>query len=273
MFKDWRTGSSLAAATAALTLTGAFAAQAAPDRIGWVKVGSERADYQRDLDVYKLDILGGKLDRFRMHIQRNTVAIYRLKLVYEDGRTHKYGLPRRLYGRGERTRTFRNPHPQRSVAYVEIGHRTTREDRGRQATVMLYGKQYRDYDWQDPPHEPTVLGSLSGGWGFRTKVLRPESYHGRFRGLKLRARNRGVVVSSVRVTFSNGATRELTGRRVIFKGATTDTIDLPGIRRRIEKVTVRLRRMRSVLRLNTSYGDREFGGRRGRAVLDIIGVR
>ena len=91
--------------------------------------------------------------------------------------------------------------------------------------------------------------------------------NGRYSALRLHAPNRGVVIESMQVTFGNGQTKQISDRRVVMGGATSSAIDLPGNRRFIEKVTVRLRKVRGIFK-NINYG-----GYPRPTVLDVIGVR
>ena len=264
----------LAAGSAAammLTVAGGMTADAEPRHHGWNKFSTKTADFRKDIDVIPMDAWNGKLARFNMRVRRNSASIYRLRLIYEDGGAHHYGLPRKFYGPGQRTQTFRNPNPNRRVAYVEIGHRSLdRYGNGferKKAQVDFFGKREHFQSWPDVSDNQRKLGSLIAHRKYRTVSLPVDLNNGRYRALRLNAPNRGVVIESVEVTFGNGRTRQISDRRVIIGGATTPEIDLPGKRRFIERVTVRLRKVRGLFK-NINYG-----GYPRPTVLNVIGIR
>ncbi len=259
------------AAAMALTVAGVMTADAAPRDHGWKKISTKSADFRKDIDVISMDAWDGQLARFNMRIRHNMTSIYRLRLVYEDGGSHQYGLPRKFHRPGSRTRTFNNPNPDRRVAYLEIGHRSIDRDGdgfgGRKAKVDIFGKREHFGQWPDVSQNQQRLGSLIAHRRARTVNLPVDLNKGRYSALRLQAPNRGVVVDSILVTFGNGQTRQISDRRVIMGGATSAAIDLPGRRRFIEKVTVRLRKVRGLFK-NINHG-----GYPRRTVLNVIGVR
>ncbi|MEM7748094.1 MAG: hypothetical protein AAF346_07565 [Pseudomonadota bacterium] len=259
------------AAAMALTIAGVMTADAAPRDHGWKKIATKTADFRKDVDVIPLDAWDGQLARFSLRIRRTRASIYRLSLVYEDGGTHGFGLPRKFHRPGSRTKAFLNPSPNRRVAYIEIRHRSIDPygdgfDRAK-AKVDIFAKRRHFQSWPDASENRRKLGSLIAHRKYHTVNLPVDLNKGRYSALRLHAPNRGVVVDSVEVTFGNGRTRHISDRRVIIGGATSPVIDLPGNRRFIQRVTVRLRKVRGLFK-NINYG-----GYPQPTVLNVIGVR
>ncbi|MEM9354729.1 MAG: hypothetical protein AAGB04_00825 [Pseudomonadota bacterium] len=259
------------AAAMALTIAGLMTADAAPRDHGWKKIATKAADFRKDVDVVSMDAWNGQLARFSLRIRQNQASISRLRLVYEDGGSHGFGLTRNFHNPGSRTKPFINPNPNRRVAYIEIRHRSI--DRygdgfGRpKAKIDFFARRRNFQSWPDVSEGRRKLGSLIAHRKYRTVNLPVDLNKGRYRALRLHAPNRGVVVDSVEVTFGNGRTRHVSDRRVIIGGATSSIIDLPGNRRFIQRVTVRLRKVRGLFK-NINYG-----GYPQPTVLDVIGIR
>ncbi len=262
----------------AVGLTALAAAVAAPMAVHaqhydtWVHIGSQRADFERDRDVFSLDKIGGRLGRFKFEVRGRRVSIYSLKLVYEDGGARVIGLSRNRYRPGRTAGVFRNPLPERKVAYIEIGHRTLHGRRhfgNHLASVALYAKQH--HSEPVPPHDggaSVVLGSMTPRRHIAEHTVRVGFGRGPFRALRFKAHNRTAVITGFEVTFGNGRKQFFRSERVVFRGAQTPELDLAGRQRFIDRITVRYRRSRIDL---FRTGHNRF--HRPRARLEVIGIR
>lgn len=244
--------------------------QAAPPS-DWVHIGTERADFAKDRDVYALDKVDGHVGSLKLTVNARSVSIYSLKLVYEDGGAHQFGIARRFHRPGQTAGTFDNPNPDRRVAYLEIGHRSLDRNYRPQRLGAVAVHARRPFEPPQPPvfePEELVLGSLLPRRELQTRTLEIGFEQGRFRALRFKAHRRTAVIEGVEVTFGNGRSQYFPTRQVVFRGAQTPELDLNGKRRFIASVKVHYRRSR--LDLFRARADRDG---RGRPRLEIIGLR
>ncbi len=233
----------LAGSLAGIVLMSADAsAQRGRDRDDWVQLGCQQVGFRTDRDVVRVGRREGRFSAIRLVVRDNAVEMLDLKVVYANGAPDDIPV-RSVIRPGDRTRPLDLRGWERSIDRVEMVYRAVPNFRGR-ATVCVEGLQ-------GPPRGPGPgAGPGPGGpgrWdelgcqdvsfiGKDRDVIRVGRREGRFKAIRLHARNNDVEVLDLKVIYANGEPDDIPVRHFLRRGQYTRPLDLRGWERAIDRI-------------------------------------
>jgi hypothetical protein len=255
-----RFGKVVAALAGALVFAGLMAADASAqrrDRDGdgdrgrdrerrfdpdWVLLGEQRVGFRVDRDV--INISHGedwyrerRFRQLRFVADRNDVHMISIRLVYFNGFAEDFRVDRLIREGSDLPIDLRGERGY--IRRIEMVYRSRPDFRG-EAVIRVFGEPAR----RGPPGPPPSSGgdwvelgckavSLFRGDRDTVTVGRRE---GRFKAIRLHARNADVEIRRVTVVYSNGEPDDLPTRHFLRRGGYTPPMDLKGWERRIDRV-------------------------------------
>jgi hypothetical protein len=246
-----RLGQTVAALAGALVLA-VWAADAnaqRPERRydpDWVLLGEKEVGFRVDRDTINI---GHREDWYRERrfrqlrfvADRSDVHMISIRLFYLNGFSENFRVDRLIRDGEDLPLDLRG---ERSfIRSIEMVYRSRPDFRG-QAIIRVFGEPSR----RGPPGPPS-----SGGFPGRDEwvelgcqnvslfrsdrdSIRVGRREGRFKAIRLHARNADVEVRSVTVIYANGEPDNLPTRHFLRRGGHTPPMDLRGYERRIERV-------------------------------------
>lgn len=250
---------------ALLVLAIALPASAQRATRDWVLLGEQEVGFRVDRDTIRVAREGVRFSQLRIAAEGNDVYLLSLRLVYQNGYAEDFRVDRELKAgreafpvdlRGERS----------YLRQIEMVYRARPDFRGR-AVVRVYGELRQN----PPPH----FGNTTRFEEIETKVIRRRDREpvvfdlgrgeGRYAKLRLQARDGGVRVEDMRITFGNGETQRVTVDDRLGDGEMSRIIDLEGDRRFIRSVRIDARPIRGERDATlVLLGEREVRPQRGR---------
>ena len=224
-------------------------AQRGGDRDRWELLGEQTVGFRVDTDSI---VLGQREDWFRdrayrsLHFvaERNDVHLISLGLVYLNGHAEDLRVDRLI--RRDSELSVDLPGERSYIRQIDMRYRANvgialgpEGLRLQQAVIKVYGERARrggpppvaDRGWEE-------IDTRRFDRTDREVQFRVGQDGGRVGRIKLRVVGDSIEIRRVDIGFANGETQSVRVDKRLEKGEETDTIDLEGRRRRIERVTV-----------------------------------
>ena len=208
---------------------------------GWVLFGTHTVGFRGERDVIKVGRQVGQFEKLSLRVLDNGIHLRELVVVYENGerdvREADVDIP-------ANSRTAEIPlRGDRFVREIELVYRALPSRRG-EATVEIYG-EYSD-GWigergRRRDHNDGWL--MLGAQRVTPLTVDRDAFEvgerlGRFRALRIVARQNEVRILGMRVTYGNGDTAELPVSARLKEGQATEPIPLGDRGRRIDRIEI-----------------------------------
>ncbi len=228
---------------AILALAMALPASAQRGTRDWVLLGQQEVGFRVDRDTINIDHEGVRFSQLRVEAERNDVYLMSVRLVYQNGYAEEFRVDREIKAgraalpidlKGERSYLRR----------IELVYRARPDFRGR-AIVRVYG-ELRGAPRRDPVADRfEQIESQTIYRRSRDAVVfdlgRSEDPYTR---LRFQARNGGIRIHDVSITFGNGQTQSVSINDRLSDDEQSRVIDLEGDRRFIKTIRVKARPVR-----------------------------
>ncbi len=228
---------------AILALAMALPASAQRGTRDWVLLGQQEVGFRVDRDTINIDHEGVRFSQLRVEAERNDVYLMSVRLVYQNGYAEEFRVDREIKAgraalpidlKGERSYLRR----------IELVYRARPDFRGR-AIVRVYG-ELRGAPRRDPVADRfEQIESQTIYRRSRDAVVfdlgRSEDAYTR---LRFQARNGGIRIHDVSITFGNGQTQSVSINDRLSDDEQSRVIDLEGDRRFIKTIRVKARPVR-----------------------------
>ncbi len=230
----------LATLTLALALP-AFAQRGSRD---WVLLGQQDVGFRVDRDIINVEREGVRFSQLRIEAERNDVYIISLRLVYQNGYAEDFRVDREI--RGGREALPVDLKGERSyLRKIELLYRSRPDFRGR-AMVRVYGELRSN---RRPPSDGVNRLEKIESQQIRRRSSEPIIFdlgrrEGTFTSLRFQARDGGIRINDVRITFGNGQTQRVSVDDRLGDNEMSRVIDLEGDRRFISSIRVEARPVR-----------------------------
>lgn len=231
------------------SLSLAEAQQGPRDR--WVLIGTRDVDLGQSSDTIDVSKVRGSFKAFRVEARRQGIDLTRVRIVYGNASAHDEDRLIHLL-RGERSKPIDLRAEERFVDRVELTYTSdaSARDRPRLEIWALQSPEGRrarresedvvdapapkadpDKPSDAKPGERTeggdvMFGSQDVGFGIDTDVIRVGSEVGKFSRLRLRALKNDIFISSLKVSYVDGTSDDLTVGRDLKQGRRSDWMDV-----------------------------------------------
>ena len=207
----------------------------------WQRVGVQRVEGRRDVDVIDLDVGEQLYDAVVLRVMDGEVRLRDMRVRYGNGEEHDLSSRERLYA-GDSTDVkelrLAGRNEGRFIDSIELRYGSRRSG-PRGARVEVWARKAKvtrrrlGRRWEE-------LGSdRVGRRGAETETIRVGRSEGRFAAIILHADGGNVALRSVRVTYGNGRREELPARQLIPAGGASEVLKLRsrnGRGRRVRKI-------------------------------------
>lgn len=205
----------------------------------WSLLGQQRVDMARDRDVIRVGRDDGRYNAIIVRVKGGAVNIRNLRIVYGNGSADDLAFDRPLRG-GEETRPIDIKGRFRFIDRIEL---TYDRERGavRAPVVEVWARQAPEPELPPLGREWQSLGEASVGQDDDSAVIEVGPEAGRVNALVLRARRNDVRLRGIAVVYGNGEEDQLSLDGPLYAGEETQTIELRGRPRFVERIELRLR--------------------------------
>lgn len=210
----------------------------------WVLLGEKQVGFRVDRDAINVShgedwYRDRRFRQLRFVADRNDVHMMSIRLVYFNGFGEDFRVDRLIRDGQDLALDLRGERGY--IRRIEMTYRARPDFRG-EAVVRVFGEPSR----RGPPGPPPGGGG-GGDWAelgckavslFRgdRDTITVGRREGRFRAIRLHARNADVEIRRVTVVYANGDPDDLPARHVLRRGGYTPPMDLKGRERRIDRV-------------------------------------
>ncbi len=212
----------------------------------WVLLGQQTVGFRVDRDVINIDqsedwYRNRSFRSLRFVAERNDVYMMSIRLVYMNGYSEDRRIDRLIPQAGQLQIELGG---ERSyLKQIEMSYRSRPDYRG-QAVITVFGEPARRFG--GPPGPPPVL-DRGGDWaelgcqqvslfGNDRDTIRVGRREGRFKAIRLLARDADVEVLDLKVIYADGQPDDIAVQHFIRAGERTRPLDLKGWERAIDRV-------------------------------------
>jgi len=197
----------------------------APEREGWMELGSSEVDFRTDRDV--IQVAGERrFNTILFAVEGADVEISRVRVNFANGEHFDPDL-RLVFQENSRSRFIDLPGLARDIRNIEFRYRTLhRNNVNHKAIVHVYGKTRTD--GRSPAEEGWIqIGARQVDFRTDRDVI-PSETNQRFTTILLAVEGADVEISNVRVNFANGQRFTPEVRLVFEANSRSRFIELPG---------------------------------------------
>lgn len=208
---------------------------------GWVKFGERTVDFRADRDVISIGKDAGWFKSIALRARDNDIFVRQVTIVYGNGQKEVYQVNREL-PRNSRTPALDLKGGDRRIDRIEFLYRSERNRSGR-ATMEVFGEHSEAWNkWRRDHAGWKLLGSQSAGLlQSDTDVFPVGRSAGRFKSIRVSARNRDVRMYGMQIVYGNGTVENVPIYGTLAAGQTTQPFDLEGKTRFIKHIAFRYR--------------------------------
>ena len=169
----------------------------------------------------------GRYGRIGLQVTEGTIELIELQVRYGNGTSETFPANETI-GQEARTRTFDLTGHGRFLEEVTVVYRPVRE-----ARIEIFADPLRE---SRPGPRWQQLGCQRVGLFEREDIIQVGGLEGRYSQLKLTADGGNVRLDRLRIVYGNGSVDDVSVRAVLPNGTETRALNLPGLRRRIERI-------------------------------------
>ena len=201
-------------------------------------IGSITYEARPEREVINLSGRDGDIRAMRFEVRQSDVEVLDLRVTYQNGQSEDIRV-RQLFRAGTSSRVIdivnwrRGWVKQIAITYVPKGP----------ARLVFFGIEGGGINPPPPPPPPPPgpgawvrLGCKDVKFMIDRDTLKVGRAEGRFAAVRLKVRNAPIEVFNVRVTFGNGAMKDMPVREMIPPGGVSRPIDFNGSYRGIDRV-------------------------------------
>lgn len=229
---------------AMLALALALPASAQRGTRDWVLLGQQEVGFRVDRDTIDVGRADLRFSQLRIEAERNDVHVISIRLVYQNGYAEDIRVDREI--RAGREALPVDLRGERSyLRKIELTYRSRPSFRGR-AVVRIYGELRPDR--HHPRGEVSRFDEIKSQQ-IRRRAREPVIFdmgrrEGAFTRLRFQARDGGIRINDVSITFGNGETQRVSVDDRLGDNEFSRVIDLEGERRFIRSIRVEARPVR-----------------------------
>ncbi len=229
---------------ATLALALALPASAQRASRDWVLLGQQDVGFRVDRDVITVEREGVRFSQLRIEAENNDVYLISLRLVYQNGYAEDFRVEREIAA-GREALPVDLKGERSFLRRIELLYRSRPNFRGR-AIVRVYGELRSN---RRPPRDEVSRFEEIESLEIRRRSREPVIFdlgrrEGAFTRLRLQAREGGIRIEDMRITFGNGQTQRVDVDDRLGDNEFSRIIDLQGDRRFIRSVRVQARPVR-----------------------------